>query len=136
MKRLVLAALTIAALSPAFGAAAQRHADKGCFLITDVGDRTVAGPHTLYFKVKDAAHMHAIAYYRVETTGRCLAGVSSPSQHAGFQVGSFEVAPRKSMEVCKTADLMIKGAGPNCQVASMTQVTPTEIAALPRGLRP
>ena len=71
MKRLVLAALTAAALSPAFGAAAQPHSDPGCFLLRSVGDRTVVG-HTLYFKVKDAANMHAIAYYRDLQTEKAL----------------------------------------------------------------
>ncbi len=134
MKLLVLAALTAAALAPALPAAAQRHADPGCFLLHDVGDRTVAGPHTLYFKVKDAAHMHAISYYRVETAGRCDAGVESTTQHAGFSVGSYDVEP---IQVCKTGDLRISVPGSrDCRVASMIKVTPTEIAALPRGLRP
>ena len=133
MKLLVLAALTAAALSPAFGATAQPHADKGCFLLRDVGDRTVVG-HTLYFKVKDVAHMHAIAYYRVETTGRCDAGVNSPTLHSGFGVSSYDIA---HFQVCKAADLRISvTGGPDCRVRSMTQVTPTEIAALPRDLRP
>jgi hypothetical protein len=134
MKLLVLAALTAAALSPALGAAAQPHADPGCFLLRDIGDRTIAGPHTLYFKVKDVARMHAIAYYRVETAGRCDAGVDTPTQHAGFGVGSYEVAAR---QICRTADLRITVAGSlDCRVASMTKVAPTEIAALPRRLRP
>jgi hypothetical protein len=133
MKRLVLAALAAAALSPAFGAAAQPHADPGCFLLRSVGDRTVVG-HTLYFKVKDVAHMHAIAYYRVETIGRCDAGLESPTLHSGFSVGSYQLA---AIQVCKASDLRIRVPdSPDCRVRSMTQVTPTEIAALPRGLRP
>jgi hypothetical protein len=135
MKRLVLAALT-AALSPAFAAVALPHADPGCFLVGDVGDRTVAGPHTLYFKVKDAAHMHAIAYYRVELSGRCDVGAGSPTQHMGFGVSTYDRARNKPGQVCRTADLKISGGTPDCKVMSMAQVTPTEIAALPRGLRP
>ena len=142
MKLLVLAALATAALAPALPAAAQKPADRSlavdsCFFVRDVGDRTIGGANILYFKVKDRAHMHAIAYYRVETNGRCTAGMEAPTQHAGFVVDSYEVASHIARQVCKAADLRIRVAkGPDCQVLSMTRVAPTEIAALPRRLRP
>jgi hypothetical protein len=143
MKLLVLAAFAAAtAAAAAFPAAAQKPTDRSlvvdnCFFVRDVGDRTVVGQHTLYFKVKDRAHMHAIAYYRVETTPRCTAGVESPTQHAGFVVDSYEVASHIARQVCRPADLRIRTTkGPDCQVLSMSRITPTEVAALPRRLRP
>ena len=81
--------------------------------------------------------MHAIAYYRVETSGRCLVGVNSPTQHGGFDVGTWPPVAGAAAKVCGQKDLRISGDGPGaCNVASFTQMTPAEVAALPRGLRP
>jgi hypothetical protein len=138
MKLLLLAALagmTAVTGGAAFGAANQSLAGSPCFFVRDVGDRTVGGPHTLYFKVKDRAHMHALAYYHVETSGRCMAGADSPTQHAGFGVGVWFPAAGAAAQVCSQKDLKISAGGP-CSVASFTRMTPAEVAALPRGIRP
>ncbi|HEX2815680.1 MAG TPA: hypothetical protein VHN39_04775 [Phenylobacterium sp.] len=140
MKLLLLAALagaTAASGGTALGATNQSLSGSPCFFVRDVGDRTVGGPHTLYFKVKDVAHMHALAYYHVETSGRCLAGVDSPTEHAGFSVGIWTPAAGRAAQICSQKDLRISAdGGPTCRVASFTRMTPTEVAALPRGIRP
>jgi hypothetical protein len=138
MKLLLLAALvgaTVATGGATFGATNQSLAGTPCFFVRDVGDRTVGGPHTLYFKVKDVAHMHAIAYYRVETSGRCQAGMGAPTQHAGFDVGAWTLAAGRAAQICSAKDLKISADG-YCKVASFSRMTPSEVAALPRGIRP
>jgi hypothetical protein len=146
VKLLLLAALAGAAVAQtaaaqnatAQTAAARPSSNDPCFFIRDVGDRTVAGPRTLYFKVKDRAHMHALAYYRVDLREACGAGTRSSTQHNGFLVGSSVPAAGASSRICSAADLRIAADdhGPICPVADMTQVSPSEIAALPRRLRP
>jgi hypothetical protein len=133
MKLLLLTALAGAAV--AFGAAAQPLSEKSCFLATAIGDHTVGGPHTLYFKVKDRANMHALAFYRVEISGRCQAGMNSSTEHGGFAIGSIDrlgAAP----PVCSRTDLRVTAGGLDCTVDSLTRMTSTEVAALPRGIRP
>jgi hypothetical protein len=133
MKVLLVAASAVAALG--VGAAASP-SGSSCFFVRDVGDRTVGGPHTLYFKVKDTAHMHAVAYYHVETSGRCMAGMTSPTQHSGFAVDAWPLAAGAAAKVCSQKELVIDGGGGHCDVVSLSRMTPAEVAALPRGLRP
>jgi hypothetical protein len=132
MKLLLVAASAVAALG--VGAAAPS-GESSCFFVRDVGDRTVGGSHTLYFKVKDTAHMHAVAYYHVETSGRCMAGINSPTQHSAFGVSAWPLAAGAAAKVCNQKDLVIDGGG-RCEVVSFSRMTPAEVAALPRGLRP
>jgi hypothetical protein len=140
MKLLLLATLAGAtAISgpAALGAPSQSLSGSPCFFVRDVGDRTVGGPHTLYFKVKDVAHMHALAYYRVETSGRCQAGMDKPTQHAGFDVGAWTLAAGRAAQICSAKDLRISADGGSyCKVASFSRMTQSEVAALPRGIRP
>jgi len=134
MKRLLLAAL--AASAAALGATAQPAPGNACFFVRDVGDRSVVGSHTIYFKVTERAHMHTIAYYRVETDGRCDVGANASDPHHGFWVASSSVAAGEAAQVCNKSELKIEAGGLQCAVGSLTRVTPQEIAALPRGLRP
>jgi hypothetical protein len=140
MKLLLLAAMagaTVLSGGAAVGAANQSPSEGPCFFVRDVGDRTVGGPHTLYFKVKDVAHMHALAYYRVETSGRCQAGMDTPTEHAGFGVSAWTLAAGGAAQICSAKDLKISADGGGyCKVASFSRMTPGEVAALPRGIRP
>jgi hypothetical protein len=139
MKLLLLAALagaTVVSGAVARGAPNQSLSGSPCFYVRDVGDRTVGGPHTLYFKVKDRAHMHALAYYRVETSGHCAVGADLPTQHAGFSVGAWTLAAGGAAQVCSRKDLRILTDGASCDIASFTRMAPAEVAALPRGIRP
>ncbi len=135
MRCLILAAL--AGCAVAFGAAADPSLSHGsCFFVRDVGDRTIAGPHTLYFKVKDPAHMHTLGYFRLETTADCHPGMAVPTQHAGFSLSSTRLAAGAAAQICSVRDVRISSSGPNCVAKSMTRVSEAEIDALPRGLRP
>jgi hypothetical protein len=137
MKRLVLTLLAAAALGPAFGAAAQPRADNACFLVRDVGERSMAGPHTLYFKVNDRAQMHALAYYRVEVDGRCASAKTVGNHRSDLSVGSFTLAPAGAEQICGAKDLRVRfDKGPACAVESMTRMSRVEVASLPSRLRP
>ena len=125
-----LAGVAVAAV--AFAAAAQPA--PGCFFVRDIGDRTVGGPHTLYFKVKDRAHMHAIAYFHVETRHTCDTS-HSDTEHGGFEVSSNRPDTRRALMICKPEDLAIN-AGVPCDIATIERMTPQEVAALPRRIRP
>jgi hypothetical protein len=135
VKLLILAALAGSAV--AFGATADpSFAHNQCFFVRDVGDRTIAGPRTLYFKVKDPAHMHTLAYFRLETIESCHPGMDQPTQHAGFSITSTRLAARGSAEICGVRDVRITTDGTNCSPKSLTEVSQAEIDALPRRLRP
>ncbi|HEX3367362.1 hypothetical protein [Phenylobacterium sp.] len=118
----------------ALASAAAAEPTRGCFFVRDVGDRTVGGPHTLYFKVKDVSHMHAVAYFHVETKHVCDA-VGSDTEHGGFQISSNVLSARHAQMICKADDLVIT-AGTVCPIATIERMLPQEVAALPRRIRP
>src|ERR1700744_1974228 len=129
----LLAGLTALAMAVA-ALPAKAQPPPGCFFVRDVGDRTVGGPHTLYFKVKDRAHMHAIAYFHVETKGDCDTG-RAPTEHAAFEVSSTVPAAGAAQAICSASELQITAAN-YCPVASVQKMTRQEVAALPRGIQP
>jgi hypothetical protein len=128
--RLLAGLAGVATLALASTAAAQPA--PGCFFVRDVGDRTVTGPHSLYFKVKDVSHMHALAYFHVETRGQCGTGEVG---HGNFTVSSNVVSPKRDQMICKADDIVITD-GVSCPIATIERMTPQEVAALPRNLRP
>jgi hypothetical protein len=128
--RLVAGLAGVASLALASAAAAQP--PPGCFFVRDVGDTTVTGPHTLYFKVKDVSHMHALAYYHVETRSACGTGEVG---HGSFLVSSHVFSAKRDQMICSVNDVVITDGVP-CPIASIEKMTPQEVAALPRRLRP
>jgi hypothetical protein len=128
--RLLAGLAGVATLALASAAAAQPA--RGCFFVRDVGDRTVTGPHSLYFKVKDVAHMHAIAYFHVETRGQCGTGEVG---HAKFEVHSNILSAKRDQMICSANDIVITD-GVTCPIATIERMTPQEVDALPRRLRP
>lgn len=124
MKLLVLASLAgLAGAAAAFGAVAQPHPDKSCFFTRDLRNHTVGGDHTLYFDVGGRS------VYRVETSNNCLAGASSSDP--------IVMRNRAGMgQICNKMDLDISVRGIGCIVTSVTKMTPAEVAALPRRMKP
>ena len=132
MNMRLLAGLAGAATLALASAAAAQPAP-GCFFVRDIGDRTVTGPHSLYFKVKDPAHMHALApTSHVETRGACGTGEVG---HGSFVVSSTVLSPKRDEMICSVNDVRITD-GVSCPVATIERMTPEEVAALPRRLRP
>ncbi|THD61865.1 hypothetical protein [Phenylobacterium sp.] len=113
--------------------AASAAPEKGCFFVRDIGDRVAAGPHTLYFKVKDIDHMHAVAYFHVETKGDCVTG--GTPRHEAFEVLSGILSSRHAEMICKPADVQIRSEIA-CPIDTIEPMTPQEVAALPHLIRP
>jgi hypothetical protein len=82
--------------------------------------------------VKDVAHMHAIAYFHVETQGQCGTGEVG---HGKFEVSSNVFSPKHDQMICKIDDIVITD-GVTCPIATLERMTPAEVAALPHNLRP
>lgn len=136
MKLFLIAAgaLVLAASTPALAASG---AGPGCFYIRDVGGRSVADPNTLYFGVLDRSHMKTQAYFRVRVSGcNVVPGSHSRSSARGvFRVRTISDAAGASDRVCSIGDLEIE-AGTTCHIESLERMTPAEVAAIPRRLKP
>jgi hypothetical protein len=131
MKLVLIAAALVAIAAPA---AAQ---DPGCFFVRDVGGRSVADKNTLYFGVLDKAHMTTRAYFRVRVSD-CNVIPGSHSRagpHGLFSVASEVKAPGASAQVCSVDQLKI-WTGTSCHVEALDRLTPAEVAALPKGVKP
>jgi hypothetical protein len=111
--------------APGVDAAANVGANQ-CFKRRDVRNHTVGDNKTLYLDV-DGRDV-----YRIEMSNSCLSGaVSSDPLIFNNQTGT--------QEVCKPMDLdiTVTGAGPSkCIVSKIVRLTPSEVAALPKGMRP
>jgi hypothetical protein len=81
------------------------------------------GAHTLYLDVGGRS------VYRLETRGGCLS-TASPSEAIVLQSRS------PSGQVCGALDIDVTVHGARCMVDAVTKLTPEELAALPRRLRP
>jgi hypothetical protein len=120
MKLFVLAAL--AGAIAATSAAAQPKGDS-CVLTRDLRNHTVVDNHTLYWDVGGRS------VYRVTTSDSCLAGATSSD--------TIVLRDRASMgRICNKLDLDISVRGAHCIVDSWTKLTPAEVAAIPRKLKP
>jgi hypothetical protein len=127
MRRLVLAAVALAALasgaSSGVQAAAKSPAEDPCILTRLLQGHTVGDDgHTLYLGA------NGTDVYRVTTRGACLA-------HA---TGSDPIVIRDQGrgKICKPLDLQIFARGVQCGVETLTKLTPAEISALPKRLQP
>ncbi|HEX3887192.1 MAG TPA: DUF6491 family protein [Phenylobacterium sp.] len=123
MKLSILATVALAGAAVAFSAAAQPKTPNSCFWTHDLRNHTVGGDHILYFNVggRDV--------YKVETTGSCLAGMTSSDP--------IVLRDRASTgQICNKLDLDISVRGAPCIVSSLTKLTPAEVAAIPRRMKP
>ena len=97
-----------------------------CFYRRDVRNHTVGDPHTLYLDVAGRE------VWRVQMSNACLASaVSSDPLIIKNQTGG--------QSVCKPIDLdiTVSAAGPSkCIVSSIQRLSPAEVAALPKKIRP
>ena len=140
MKLLTLAALAVAgAMSGAAGPAGQAATSvpgvdtattapstDTCFKRRDIHNHTVGGPKTLYLDVSGSG------VYRIEMSNSCLmSATSSDPLVFNNQTGT--------QSVCKPLDLdiTVSAAGPSrCIVSSISKLSPAEVAALPKKMRP
>jgi hypothetical protein len=102
-----------------------------CFRTFDMAGHTVADAHTMYVGMVN----HDV--YRFEMAGSCLAAASSTDP-------IVLRSPPGSTYVCQPIDLQLSivlGGFPHgiqqfCIVKSLTRLSSTEVAALPKRLRP
>jgi hypothetical protein len=123
MKIALVLSGAVSALMLALPADAQPHTDGACFWTRDLRNHTVADSHTLYFNLAGRD------VYRVETSDSCLAGMSSTDP--------IVLRDRASTgQICSKNDLDISARGARCIISGMTRLTPDEVAAIPRRVRP
>ena len=98
-----------------------------CFRTRDIRNHTLGDARTLYLNVNDRA------YYRVVMRGACLAGAVSSDPLIMRE-------PPGTAIVCRAMDLDISldkgGFVSPCIIDSVAAMTPAEVEALPRKLRP
>lgn len=120
-------ALFSIALAVLAGAAAPASSAETCFRMSQVTGHTVADDHTLYLGTgRDQI-------WRLTLSGNCLAAKSSSDPLVTETRGGSD-------RVCKPLDLDLKIAGPGgvsaCIISKIEPLTPAEVAAVPRKLRP
>ena len=123
MKRPMIASLAGAALvlSLATGAAAQ-HAPKGCFLTQDLRSHTVAGKDTIYLNVD------GVDTYELKTDSVCLAHATS---HEPMVIKDLGLGT-----ICHANDLEVVVRGAHCHISSLTKLSQSAAAAIPKALQP
>lgn len=98
-----------------------------CFRSQDIRNHTYADDRTLLLNVRD----HSV--YRVTMSGACLAG-TMPSDPI------ITRSPPGSQIICRPLDLDIgvgrSGFETRCIVDSIVKLTPEQVAALPKKLKP
>ena len=124
MKLILPALLAVAGLAAATPAPA---AQNSCFRMSDIRNHTVADAHTLYLSVgsKDVQ--------KVTMAGACLAASSGSDPLITESTGGSGL-------VCRPLDLNLKidtagGISP-CIIKSIEKLSPEQIAAIPKKLRP
>jgi len=123
MRLIVLAILASAAAGSAFGAVAQPPKTDSCVWMRDLRNHTIGDSHTLYFDVGGREVL------RVTTDNNCLAAVTS----------SDPIVLRNQPptgRICNKLDWDITVRGTRCIVSGMSKLTPAEVAALPRKVKP
>jgi hypothetical protein len=128
--KLRLAALALAVAAAPLAAPLAAHAAdpaRSCFRSHDIRSHTLADRHTIYINVNDRD------YYRVETHGDCFAGATSSDP-------LLMRSPPGTTYICKPIDMdlgvIMGGMTNHCIVASITPLTPADVAALPKKLKP
>jgi hypothetical protein len=118
-----------AATAPGVDVAANAPAGiaSGCIRSSQIGNHSIVDDHTLYIDVRGRG------IYRITTSGSCLAGAISSDPIILRQVPSTNL-------ICRPIDLDLSvskgGAATRCITQSITRLTPQEMAAIPRKLRP
>ena len=97
-----------------------------CFYRRDMRNHTVGDAHTLYFDIAGRE------VWRVQMSNSCLVTAVSSDP-------LIVRNPTGGQSVCKPMDLdiTVSAAGPSkCIVSSIERLSPTEVAALPKRMRP
>jgi hypothetical protein len=123
----VLALATLAAVPTV--AAAQTdpaRASTPCFRLSDLGGHKIASSDSLYYSVRRKE------VYKFTFSGSCLAGVTNSDPLVLEPLGA-------SSQICKPMDLNLGVGGPmsrRCIIKSIERLTPEQVEALPKKLKP
>ena len=123
----VLALATLAAVPTV--AAAQTdpaRASTPCFRLSDLGGHKIASSDSLYYSVRRKE------VYKFTFSGSCLAGVTNSDPLVLEPLGA-------SSQICKPMDLNRGVGGPmsrRCIIKSIERLTPEQVEALPKKLKP
>ena len=93
-----------------------------CILVRDIRNHSVVDKNTLLLEV------FAKGLYRVNTQPACFLSAVSADPITFRNVGKAKI--------CKATDLGLVARGGYCYADSIVRLTPAEVAALPRRLRP
>ena len=120
--------IAIALLSAAvtLGLSAQalaQPAAPACFMTRDLRNHTIGDDRTLYFDVGGRSVV------KVVMRNNCFAGTTSSDPIVLRQFGG-------SSRICRPMDLDVGVRGAQCLVDTLTTLTPAEVAALPKKLKP
>jgi hypothetical protein len=118
-------AATLASLATALAlssAAMAQHAPKGCFLTEDLRSHTIAGKNTIYLNVLGTDT------YEVKTDDVCLAHATS---HEPIVIKDLGLGT-----ICHQHDLEIIVRGSHCHISSLTKLSQSSAAAIPKALQP
>jgi hypothetical protein len=123
----VLALATLAAV-PAVSAAQTdpARASTPCFRLSDLGGHKIASSDSLYYSVRRKE------VYKFTFSGSCLAGVTNSDPLVLEPLGA-------SSQICKPMDLNLGVGGPmsrRCIIKSIERLTPEQVEALPKKLKP
>jgi hypothetical protein len=117
---LIAAASAVALALPAQAAPS---AEAPCFYLRDMRNHTVGDEHTMYFDIGGRS------VYRAVMSNNCLAATTSSDPIVlQNQTGTGLI--------CHKLDFDIGVRGNRCIIASLTKLTPEEVAALPRKVKP
>ncbi len=125
--RLALVLASISAVS-ANSAHAASPATTRCVRIQDIANPTVGDDHTRYLSVGGKS------VYRVEMHNNCLGGSSSSDAIVLTGCGSSSICQAIDLDI----SAMANGGGlpSRCIVDTLTQLTPAQITARPKKVRP
>lgn len=115
-----------AVVTPSAKAEQPRAADPPCFRLSDLGGHKVASPDTLYYSVRRKE------VYKFTFSGSCLAGVTASDPLILEPLGA-------SSRICRPLDLNLSVGGTiprRCIIKSIERLTPEQVAALPKKLKP
>jgi len=121
---LLAAASALVLALPVQAQPAQSPAPKSaCFRTSEMRNHTVGDDKTLYFDVGGRS------VYRAQMSNGCFAGATSSDPIVLQDRGG-------TGRICSAIELDVSSNGNRCIVSSLTKLTPAEVAALPKKMKP
>lgn len=124
MKPLLFASLVSLTV---LASAAQAAPSENCFRVSDLRGQRIGNDRTVYFATRNKQ------VFRLDMASACLGGAAFSDPLILERSGGTD-------RVCKPIDLNVRVQNPigssSCLIQSITRMTPAEVEALPKRLRP